>query len=306
MKNIIKLIGISLCTLVFLLFWSVLPAYASAQCNKDINNQKVLKENPGYYYYLIGLCEFEFIHDQKQFDIVVDAFTKSSKYDYTLSYFALGLLHDNKFKSGSLWFRSKGKLSDLLKSIENYKKAAENHSVLAENNLGEIYLHSANLTEKYKSNNDSNNIAGVSKILPNLTLAFYWLDRAAKHGNPAAQGTLADLYYRGIGIPQNFVMAYVWQNLSVASQFRYNKNMQDSVTGREFINDQRLLAKKQYNKLTEMQKDSSQAFLKEYSKLYFKAPTELDEMCQNLQIYISGTLAEKYLDIYIKLMEKTK
>lgn len=215
-------------------------------------------------------------------------------------------MYDNKFKSGSLWLRSKGKLSDLLKSIENYKKAAENHSVLAENNLGEVYLHSANLTEKYRSNNDSNDIAGVSKILPNLNLAFYWLDRAAKHGNPAAQGTLADLYYRGIGIPQDFVIAYVWQNLSVASQFRYNKTMQDSAIGREHLNNQRLLAKKQYDKLTEMQKDSSQAFLKEYSKLYFKAPTELDEVCQSVQTYISGTLASKYLESYIKLMEKIK
>lgn len=47
-------------------------------------------------------------------------------------------------------------------------------------------------------------------------------------------------------------MAYVWQNLSVASQFRYNKSMQDNATGRKLVNSQCLLAKKQYNKLTEM------------------------------------------------------
>jgi len=52
-----------------------------------------------------------------------------------------------------------------------------------------------------------------------------------------------------------------------------------------FIGSQRLLAKKQYNNLTEMQKDSSQALIKEYSRLYFKPPTELDEGCQNAQFY---------------------
>ncbi|KTD14765.1 TPR repeat protein [Legionella gratiana] len=267
-------------------------------------DQKTLKENPGYYYYRLGLCEFRFIHNQSQFNEVVDTLTKSLKYGYTPSYFALGLLYDNKFKSGSLWLHSKGKISDLLKSIENYKKAAENQSVLAENNLGEVYLHSANLTEKYRSNNDSNDIPGVSKLLPNLDSALYWLDRAAKHGNPAAQGTLADLYYRGIGIPQDFVMAYVWQNLSVTSQFRYNKNMQDNATGRKLVNSQRLLAKKQYNNLTEMQKDSSQALLKEYSKLYFKASSELDEECQSAQTYIAGTLALRYIKVINKLLEK--
>jgi TPR repeat protein len=301
----IKSLSIYSCIIIFLCGFS-LSVNASASCEEIKQDQKILKENPGYYYYRIGLCKFQLIHNQQQFDEVVDTLIKSSRYDYIPSYFALGLLYDNKFKSGSLWLHSKGKLSDLLKSIENYKKAAANHSVLAENNLGEVYLHSANLTEKYRSNNDSNDIAGVSKILPNLNLAFYWLDRAAKHGNPAAQGTLADLYYRGIGIPQDFVIAYVWQNLSVASQFRYNKTMQDSATGRDLLNNQRLLAKKQYNQLTEMQKDSSQAFLKEYSKLYFKAPTELDEVCQSVQTYISGTLAAQYLDSYIKFMEKTE
>ncbi|KTC83331.1 tetratricopeptide repeat protein [Legionella cincinnatiensis] len=302
MKYIIKSVGVWLSTIIFSMGCS-LPVNASSSCKEIKKDQKTLKDNPGYYYYRMGLCEFEFIHDQKQFDTVVHALIKSSKYDYTPSYFALGLLYDNKFKSGSLWLHSKGKLSDLLKSIENYKKAAENHSVLAENNLGEVYLHSANLTEKYRSNNDSNDIAGVSKILPNLNLAFYWLDRAAKHGNPAAQGTLADLYYRGIGIPQDFVIAYVWQNLSVASQFRYNKYMQDNVTGRQLLNSQRLLAQKQYNKLTELQKDSSQTLLKEYTKLYFKSPSELDNVCQSTQAYIAGTLAVRYLAGVKKLME---
>lgn len=299
--KVIKLVF--LFSIVFSLGLS-LPVNASQACEEIKKDLKTLKEDPGYYYFQIGLCEFQYMHDQKQFDTVAETLTKSSQYDYAPSYFALGLLYDNKFREGTVWLGSKGNLNDLLKSIENYKKAAANQSAAAENNLGEIYLHEANLDEEYKMHHDSDGINGVSEILPNIDQAIHWLELAAKHGNPAAQGTLSDLYSQGIGVPQDFVMAYVWQNLSVASQFRYNKKMQSSAMGQELLNAQQLIAKKQYNKLTEMQKNEAQALLKEYSKLYFKPSTKLDEVCREIQSYIAGTVASIYLTAMQDFMNK--
>lgn len=284
MKYMIK----SFCVFLFLFILSlhgISSANSSLACDKIKNDQKTLKENPGHHYFKIGLCEFEFIKNKQQFDIAVEAFTKSSKYGYIPSYFALGLLYEERFKNGSVWLGSKGEIGDLQKSIEYYKKAADNQSGRAEYSLGKIYLHEANLPEKYRSCNESDDIVDVSQILPNIDSAVYWLELAAKHGYPVAQSTLSDLYLLGIGVPQDFVMAYVWKNLSVASQSRYNRMMQDKWS-RNYVNSQRLISERQYNNLTTMQKNASQTLLKEYSKLYFKPPTELDESFQEVQNYI--------------------
>jgi uncharacterized protein len=43
-----------------------------------------------------------------------------------------------------------------------------------------------------------------------------WLRRAADQGEAAAQTFLGILYWKGDGVPQDYVLAYMWLNLSAA------------------------------------------------------------------------------------------
>lgn len=48
---------------------------------------------------------------------------------------------------------------------------------------------------------------------PNLAAA-YWLERAANQGLASAQEELAWMYFKGLGVPIDYVAAYMWSNLS--------------------------------------------------------------------------------------------
>lgn len=270
------------------------PLFAddASVCNKLISDQSARRTMPGLYYHQIAMCQFEFINSRETFNEVIKMLIRSAEYKYTPSYFALGVLYYDKFTDGKIWFNDYGNLGDLKRSIYFLEKIAP-FSATAENYLGEIYLDEANISNKTQA--DYEKIEGVNKVLPDIDKAIFWLERAAKHGNPAAQGTLSDLYIQGIGVPQNYVLGYVWQNLSSASQFRFNHSMQQDTVGRELVNKQMEYTKKQYNKLTEMQKNEAQILLDRYSKLYFASPQKIDLMCLSIQRYIAGTLVLKIL-----------
>lgn len=172
-------------------------------CLQFDSDQKMLKQNPGFYYFRSGICRLTVVHDAKSFNELINKFNQSSSANnYPLSYFVLGLLFQQKYKLGSEYYGVKGKPSDLLEAVKNYEKAAQYGSSLAEN---------------------------APFQLPDINKALYWLTLSAHHGNSAAQGTLSDLNKQGIGIPQNYVQAYVWENLSVASWVRFDKQPQDKV-----------------------------------------------------------------------------
>lgn len=241
------------------------------------------------------------IKSKKEFDSLVDVLMKSANNGFVPAYYALGTIYESKFRDGSIWLHSQGTLEDLKNAIKYYKKAAPFTSA-AENELGQIYLADENLPNKYKPHNDSDRIKSLVGVLPNIDEAIYWLDRAAKHGHPAAQGTLSDLYLQGIGVPQDFVIAYVWQNLSTASHYRFNKPMQ--ITRKEewtkaFLSATSKETQTQYSKLTVMQKNEAQNSLREYTKQYFVPPSDLDKFCSVIQLIVFENLNDKILN-YIK------
>ena len=46
--------------------------------------------------------------------------------------------------------------------------------------------------------------------------AVRWYRKAAEQGHAIAQGNLGSMYYKGRGVPQDFVSAYSWLNLAVS------------------------------------------------------------------------------------------
>src|ERR1700728_552033 len=51
------------------------------------------------------------------------------------------------------------------------------------------------------------------------TKAAYWYEKAAGHGNPAAQNQIGYFYQAGIGVPQDSERAFHWYQLASASGF---------------------------------------------------------------------------------------
>ena len=44
--------------------------------------------------------------------------------------------------------------------------------------------------------------------------ARQWYEKAAAQGHALAQNNLAELYYAGLGVPQDYVRAYLWVSLA--------------------------------------------------------------------------------------------
>jgi TPR repeat protein len=85
--------------------------------------------------------------------------------------------------------------SDLVKSVNYYRAAAEAGDQAAQNNLGEFYETGR----------------GVSQ---DATQAFNWYARAAEAGFPPAQLNLARLYAAGTGVARNPAAARQWAELA--------------------------------------------------------------------------------------------
>ncbi len=198
----------------------------------------------------------------------------------------------------------KGVSADLLSADNNFRVAALAGSSFSQNQLGEIYLHDANIYEKYKVKKDYLDVKAKDTplALPNLNIAVFLLQQAAKNGNPAAQGTLGDLYRQGIGVSQNFVLAYVWNNLSFSGQTKFNHNLMNSPESREQLRVFSSIRDKLYNSLTDNQKDEAQKISGEYEKLYSKSPNNLDDECEKIQSFISAKNALKLLEIFKRNM----
>ncbi len=130
-------------------------------------------------------------------------------------------------------------------------------------------------------------------------MAIYWLEKSAKNGNATAQGTLADLYKQGIGVPQDYVVSYVWSNLSVASQLRFNKKMQTGI-GRGFSEQGKKYRDNLYENLSILQRNEAQRLLHEYSQNYFLNPSKFDLACSAVQSTIALNNAMRSVNNLVK------
>lgn|GEM_PF-2565568 len=248
------------------------------------------------------------INGNQDFQEVVNLLNESIKNDCPFAYFTLATLYLDKFTAGSQFYNTKGVPNDLIIAINNYKKAFEFGSSSAANILGEIYLHYANLNEENRRIQE-----GLYEVkdedlpinLPDINKAVYWHTKAATMGNPAAQGTLSDLYRQGIGVPQDYVFAYVWQNLATASQLRFNKARQNQM-GVYMSQGEKEWRDSLYNSLTQEQKNEAQKISKEYAEKYFIEPDSFERICQSIQTAIARMNIEKLIEQQKKLLKNMK
>jgi uncharacterized protein len=90
--------------------------------------------------------------------------------------------------------------------------------------------------------------------------AAMWVSKAAILGHAPAQGALAGMYFRGEGVPQDFVLAYAWLNLA-AVHYPDDKDVEssrDKILGKlsptELAEAQRLSSKWQKHQAIQREK----------------------------------------------------
>ena len=66
----------------------------------------------------------------------------------------------------------------------------------------------------------------------NDTEAVKWFRLAADHGNAEAQYNLGVRYYEGLGVPKDYVRAYMWHNLATGRGFKLAAEGRDTVEKR--------------------------------------------------------------------------
>jgi TPR repeat protein len=59
--------------------------------------------------------------------------------------------------------------------------------------------------------------------------AVKWLRKTADQGAPSGQFLLGYMYERGLGLPQDYVLAYMWLNLAAAHGDEKWKNHRDLI-----------------------------------------------------------------------------
>ena len=101
---------------------------------------------------------------------------------------------DAEFNLASLYDTGQGVPQDHAGAVHWYRRAASHGDADAQFNLGVICDEAHNYTE-----------------------AARWYREAAIHGMPVAETALAKLYEDGRGVPRDYVAAYLWMNLAVAT-----------------------------------------------------------------------------------------
>ena len=97
----------------------------------------------------------------------------------------------------SLYATGLGAKQDYAEALTWFRKAAAQHQMDAENDLGYMYLNGLGVPTDYDE--------GVK-----------WLRLAAEKGQAAAQSNLGWCYQYGKGVARDDVVAYIWYNLSAA------------------------------------------------------------------------------------------
>jgi TPR repeat protein len=79
-------------------------------------------------------------------------------------------------------------------------------------------------------------LEGRLKQIPDTTRAAYWLERSAKNGYAVSQYKLADMYYFGEGVKQNYPEAIKWYKIcALDSLSKSGDNLKAKITYAEII-----------------------------------------------------------------------
>jgi hypothetical protein len=96
-------------------------------------------------------------------------------------------------------------------ALKWYRLAADQGSVAAQNNLGEMYLNGHGVRQDYAE-------------------ALKWFRKAADQGLAVAQNNLGLMYAQGQGVPRDYVQAHMWFNLAASQgNFRRSVKARDAI-----------------------------------------------------------------------------
>jgi len=120
---------------------------------------------------------------------------------------------------GLLYDKGNGVPQDIVKAMELYRLAADQGHTVAQQNLGLTYYY------------------GAKGIQKNFEQAAFWYRKSAEQGNRSAQKSLARLYAKGIGVPEDSVLAYAWFHLAYEG---VNENAKEYLEMREKLSEKQL------------------------------------------------------------------
>jgi localization factor PodJL len=103
-----------------------------------------------------------------------------------------------QYRLGSFYEKGLGVTRDLDRARNLYRRAAEQGNVRAMHNLAVLAADGGNVGK------------------PDYATAAQWFKKAAEYGVRDSQYNLAVLLARGLGVPQNFVAAYMWFSVVAA------------------------------------------------------------------------------------------
>jgi TPR repeat protein len=102
-----------------------------------------------------------------------------------------------QYNLGRLYLLGEGVETNFLEAVKWFRKAAEQGDADAQFNVGFAYELGRGVTQDY-------------------TEAAEWYKRSAQQGDLAAESSLGEFCENGTGVPENYVEAYKWYNLASA------------------------------------------------------------------------------------------
>jgi hypothetical protein len=78
-------------------------------------------------------------------------------------------------------------------------------------------------------NTASESVTTLAKASPRITRPASWLRKAADQGNAGSQFILGAMYFRSRGVPQDYVSAHMWMNLSAAAGEKDAEKLRDTI-----------------------------------------------------------------------------
>ena len=150
---------------------------------------------------------------------------------------------------GQIYAEGKLVTQDYAEAVKWYKLSVDNNSKYAHADLGIMYYNGLGVTQNYSEafrllNIAEKNSAGSAEVYfylgemnyygrgvtKNYQQAFKFFQRASIRRHLKAQLSLATLYNKGHGAPQNFVLAHMWANIAAAQGDTEAEELRDAIT----------------------------------------------------------------------------
>ena len=109
---------------------------------------------------------------------------------------------------GEMYAKGLGVTRDIPEAIKWFNKAAAQGNVAAEFSLGEIYGYGAQADHEQ---------------------SVKWYRKAAQQGHASAQYKLGAKYFKGEGVPMDYLMAYAWMDMAAKQELDIATNYRDLI-----------------------------------------------------------------------------